>query len=337
MIQFFRKDYILQYVALLMLQLFFWLPAFLNPELNQERFLTFTSPGHSFIIWLTGNNPRLLTAIGFLFVYFSALILNLAATNHSLVSKNSMVTAFIYVVLMSHRPIFLTLNPTLVASLFIIISIYQLFTLYIEKEAYSKVFNIGILLAIGSLFYFEVFMLLLFIWWAYNIYRIFFWREWVLPVLGFLTIYFFLGVFYFWTDQLSQALQQYQLLLQGLYSFNIGFNQDYFSLITQTAVFLLTIFAAINLILHLNEYIISVRKHYWISIILLLILLLINIFTGHPDSTNMVLLQIPMAIVISGFLTRVRRPFWLNVYLWVLMTLIIFHNYYVILSPLIFD
>jgi len=293
-IRFFRKDYLLQYITLLLLQLFFWLPALLFPELNYEKYSSFTSPGYIFIIWSVGHNPRILVVLAFILVFFSALVLNRTVAKHQLVTKNNMLTAFIYIVLLSHRPVYLSLNPALIANLFIIITLYQMFTLYMEKEAYSKIFNIGILLAIGSLFYFEVFFLLIFLWWTYNIYRIYFWREWIIPILGIITIYLFLGVYYFWTDQLNFALQQYQSLLHVFFSLDINFPQDYLSITINVAVYILTLFSVIVLISHLNEYIISVRKHYWASIILLITSVLILLISGNADSTNANILLIPM-------------------------------------------
>lgn len=336
-IRFFRKDYVLQYVALLLLQLLLWLPAFIFPDLNYENYISFTSPGYKLILWIIGNNPRVLTAIAFIIVFFSALILNKVLDQHQLVSKNNMVPAFIYVVLMSHQPVFLSLNPTLIANLFVIISLHQLFTLYMEKEAYSKVFNIGIFLAIGSLFYFEVLFLLIFLWFTYNVYRVYNWREWIIPVLGIITIYLFLGVYYFWTDQLSLAFEQYQLHMQGLFSFQINIYTDYLPMLTNGAVFLLAFFAFVVFVSHLNEYIISVRKHYLSSIILLFTTIAIVLFTARPELPSISLLMIPFSIIISGFLLRLKRPFWIEVYIWLLLTLILVHNYYAIISPKIFD
>ena len=337
LIQFFRKDYILQYVALLFLQLFFWAPAIVFPEQNYLQYQSFTSPGFNLFLFLAGNSPRLYTVMAFVIVFFTAITLNTALDKHQLVTKNNLVTAFIYIILMSHRPTLLSLYPTLIASLFIVIAIYQIFNLYMEKEAYSKIFNISILLAIGSLFYFEIIVLLIFLWLTFNIYRIYFWREWVIPILGFLTVYLFLAVYYFWTDQLGPAIEHYHSHLKAFYYFKFNFTLNYFSITVNAAVYLLALASLINLVARLNEYTISVRKHYLSSVILLFITFLIILLVGSADSTNISLLLIPMSIIISGYLMRLRKAFWVDVYIWLLLTLILFHNYYAIISPQIFD
>lgn len=337
LIRFFRKDYIMQYVALLLLQLFFWLPAFIFPEHNYQHYQSFTSPGFNLTISMIGNSPLLCTIIAFIIVFFSAIILNKALENNQLVTKNNLITAFIYIVFMSSRPALLSLYPTLIANLFIVIALYQIFTLYMEKEAYSKIFNISILLAIGSLFYFEMIVLLIFLWLTFNIYRIYFWREWVIPILGFLTVYLFLAVYYFWTDQLGPAIEHYHSHLKAFYYFEFNFTFDYISMFVNAAVYLLALAALINLVARLNEYNISVRKHYLSSIILLLISSLIILLVGSADSTNVSLILIPMSIIISGYLTRIKKIFWVDIYIWLMLTLIIVHNYYAIFSPQIFD
>ena len=238
---------------------------------------------------------------------------------------------------MSHRPALLSMYPSLIANFFIIIAMYQILTLYMEKEAYSKIFNISILLAIGSLFYFETIILLLFIWLTFNIYRIYFWREWVIPILGFLTVYLFLGVYYFWTDKLDIAIQHYHSHLQAFYAFQFKLTTDYFSIFVNITVYILAIAALINLIVRLSEYNISVRKHYWSSVILLIISFLIVLLVGSADPKNVSLLLIPMSIIISGYLMRFKKTFWVDIYLWFLFAAILFHNFYAIISSQIFN
>lgn len=337
LIRFFSKEYISQYIALLFVQIILWLPAFIFPESNLNTNISTTSPASNLISLIVSYSPLLSVIIAFIIVFLSAFILNHTLDSNQIVAKNNLLPAFIYIVLMSHRPILLSLYPMLVANLFIIIALSHFFTLYMEKEAYSKNFNIGILIAIGSLFYFDIFLLLIFLWLTYNIYRIYTWREWVIPILGFVTIYLFLGVYYFVTDQQNLSWINYQSHFQSLFAFQISFPKDYFSIIINTSVYLLSLVALANLIIHLNEYIISVRKHYWSSIMLLLISVIIVFFTSNSDPTSISLLLTPMSIIVAWFLLRQKKTFWMDIYLWLLLSMIMFHNYYSIFSKQIFE
>ena len=67
-------------------------------------------------------------------------------------------------------------------------------------------FDIGMIIAMGTLIYFPFIVMLAMLWLALLLYRSFNWREWVSGLVGFLAIFFFVGVFYYWNDSLSMFL-----------------------------------------------------------------------------------------------------------------------------------
>ena len=69
-----------------------------------------------------------------------------------------------------------------------------------SPNAIMMMFDIGMLIALGTLIYFPFIVLLVMLWLSLLLYRSFNWREWVSGLIGFLTIFFFIAVFYYWND-----------------------------------------------------------------------------------------------------------------------------------------
>jgi hypothetical protein len=332
LIQLFKKAYVTQYLALFILQFVLWTPAFIIPDIAGIPEAQSSNPGYEFIRFLFGEQMRLLSLLAFFLVYVSALLLNNNLVNHQMIPKNSLLAALVYIILMSYSAYTLTLYPVLISNFFIMLVLSLTFRLYAEKEAYSKVFNIGILFAIISLFYFDAVMLFVFLWLAFYVYRIYSWRDWLIPFVGFITIYFFLGIYYFWVDGLQSAILNHQLKLDGFFNFQFGFSADYFSLsiLGIFGIFFLAAFA--KLLGHINDYIISVRKHYWTIVLLFLLTLILILITGTVNELSILLMAVPAAIILTEYIVRLKRTFWADLFIWFVVILILINNYYALIS-----
>lgn len=132
-----------------------------------------------------------------------ALFLNRIVDNHNLLGKPTFLPALMYVTTASLLLPFLALTPTLICNFFLIWMIDKLLKTYHRKEVKSTLFDLGMLVAVGTLFYFPFIVMFPLLWIALIIFRPFDWREWMAGLLGFVVIYFILGIIYLWNDQLS--------------------------------------------------------------------------------------------------------------------------------------
>jgi hypothetical protein len=105
-------------------------------------------------------------------------------------------------------PEFLHLSPLLIANTFYILALADLMATYNRQQSAGYIFNAGIWIGIGSLFYFSylVFILLAFI--ALSILRTFDFRERLMVLTGAAVPYLLIGLYYFWTDNWSGFLEQ---------------------------------------------------------------------------------------------------------------------------------
>ena len=99
---------------------------------------------------------------------------------------------------------FLVLSPPLICNFLVIWMLFKLFNFYKTEEGKSNAYDVGMIVAIGTLIYFPFIYMFLSIWIALIIFKPFNWREWVAGIIGFATIFFFLAVFYYMNNDFNQ-------------------------------------------------------------------------------------------------------------------------------------
>src|SRR5690606_33269265 len=122
---------------------------------------------------------------------------------YNLLGRPTFLPALMYIALASMLTPFLVLTPTLICNFLLIWMIDKFLSIYRRTDIISLVFDLGLIIAVGTLFYFPFISFLVLIWIGLLIFRPFNWREWAAGPFGFIVIYFLLFILYIWTDQLS--------------------------------------------------------------------------------------------------------------------------------------
>ncbi|WP_461450769.1 DUF6427 family protein [Mucilaginibacter sp.] len=137
-------------------------------------------------------------------VLIQALLLNLLVNRYNLLSRSTFLPALMYVTVSGLFTPFLGLSPPLICNFLVIWMLFKLFELYKGDGALSTTYDLGMIVAIGTLIYFPFIFLFLAIWIALIIFRPFNWREWIAGIIGYATVFFFLAVFYYLHNQFDQ-------------------------------------------------------------------------------------------------------------------------------------
>lgn len=135
-----------------------------------------------------------------------ALMFNRVITEFNLLAKPNYLTALLFVTLASALPPFLVLSPTLVCNIITIWMLNKLFSISKMNDIKSLMFDLGLIIALGSLIYFPFVIMLPLVWISLLIFRTFYWREWIAPLLGYSIIYFLIATIYIWLDRTSEFL-----------------------------------------------------------------------------------------------------------------------------------
>ncbi|MBR5254662.1 MAG: hypothetical protein IKV46_06465 [Bacteroidales bacterium] len=194
-VKIFKKKYTLQLFILAIVPIIFWSQAFINPpEVMTNKF---DMPLYKVIYDFTKDYQLFSTIAAFAMVFLQGLLLNQLFTNNHLSQKNTFLPAFIYILLMSCSYKCMTLNSMLFSNFLIIFALYFFLKCHDKKEGIDEIYNSCTLLSIASLFFAPAIIFILWIWLGLIIYKLYKWRSWGMSILGIITPYVLLFIFYY--------------------------------------------------------------------------------------------------------------------------------------------
>jgi hypothetical protein len=266
--------------------------------------------------------PALNLFIATTIVFIQALLLNYLVNYHNLLGKSTFLPALMYITSSCLFTPFLLLGPPLVCNFLVIWMLAKIFDFYKGDDAKSTSYDLGMIVAIGTLFYLPFIFMFLVIWISLIIFRPFNWREWVACIIGFATIFFFLAVSYYLNDNLSEF---YSIWLPLTTKFQVHINFNYYNYLVLIPVIIILVLGFFKLQQNFFKSYVLTRK----SMQLLMFLALVGGFSFyirpdfHPD--HFLLCAIPAAVFFAYyFLYASYRWFYESLYILLLVSIIYF-------------
>ena len=237
-------------------------------------------------------------------IYIQAILFNRVINNHSLLNKPGFLPALMYVTGASLFMPFLVLSPTLICNFLLIWMMDKFLKIGKSPNAIMIMFDIGMIIAIGTLIYFPFIVMLVMIWLALLLYRSFNWREWISGLVGFLTIFFFVAVFYYWNDSLSMF---YKIWLPLGNKFPSVFKIQYDDYLVLVPVVVMMVLAIIQLRENFFRSFISTRKAF--QMLFFMFLVSIVSFYTKPDFNlyHFLLCVPPGAVLLAYYFSNARK------------------------------
>jgi hypothetical protein len=179
-------------------------------------------------------------------------------------------------------------------------------------------------MSIASLFWipFSVFFVL--IWVSLSVLRPFIGREWIVSLLGFLTPYLFVFVFYFLSFDLSEMVILIENIKEG-FSFVKEFNNIHIAYyLFYGFLFFIIVNASYVLIVNLQMKKIRTRKYFIINWWLFIICLLLFFFLKNVSFEIIYLISIPISFLLTNYFYTIKRNWYLDSILILLIGLIVY-------------
>lgn len=245
-------------------------------------------------------------------VLIQAILLNRIVNNYNLLGKPSFIPALMYVTATAILEPFVVLNPVLIANFLVLWMIEKFMSIYRRDKVLSVLFDLGMIVAAGTLIYFPFIAMLPLLWISLIIFRPFNWREWVAGLTGFITVCFFVMTVYYLSGSLSDFFKAVPLVA-AFYPGFLANPYDYIVLIPVLLILVSSVFTLWHKFYRSN---VHVRKSYFILLFLLLFSVL-SFYLSVGYNTDHFLLAIPaVAIFMSHFfLNATKRWFYESVYL----------------------
>lgn len=139
---------------------------------------------------------------------FGAIILNRISNRHEYSTKENYFPGLLYFFFVSLDPQWIYLNPISISNVIIFLALRRLLAIHRVQDAAGKVFDSGLILGFGSLFFPPLILGIPLIWLSLSQLRTFNFREWFVPISGFVIPFIYAAVYYWWYG-LSIELNEY--------------------------------------------------------------------------------------------------------------------------------
>lgn len=149
------------------------------------------------------------TTLSFISLLFNAVFLSLMMRRFDLVSRLNFMPTLVYLILFGAFPGLLNFNPLTLATPLLLLGFYFLFRVNEEDYPYNVIFNASFFFGIASLMYFPLISFVVFIPFAFIIFRIFRGRELLISLLAFLMPWLFVAVYHYLNDTLVPSFNQF--------------------------------------------------------------------------------------------------------------------------------
>ncbi len=314
-----NQPYLLFLIPLIAIGL--WFPHFWevlkNPEIQIQP--ESQMPLYQFII-TNLNNIYLQYTVAFTLLIFQAFWINHLNFRFRFIDTQTYLPALLFIFISSTFVEFEYLHPMLIANFFLIMALDRILLTYRKDNALSNFFEASLLMGIGSLICFPVIFYFPVIYISILILRQFHWREWIIPVLGLITPYFFTWVYYFFFE------------LDFQYLINILRNQFSVSIISiRLNVITLSLLVFLGILIIFSLYILiryrnfKIRTRKYIQVIIWMFVLSV-VYVVFIDSATLEFtypIALPIAIMLSNYFISVRTKWIGNLFFTLLFALII--------------
>lgn len=326
MLEIFRSNSLASVVGLLFFTFFIRLAIFFIPVPIES--VVHTPFAELIFNWLKGNQlfTFQLQVLATLLIFAQALLLNYIADSHDILYKGSVMPGLLYVLLNSIYPEQLQFTPQLLANTFVILLLYRLCYLYESERPLFLVFDAAVLLGIGLLLDYDLIIYLPYILLSVLLMTSFNIRYWLAAIFGILIPAYFLGVYFFLTDQLNDFLVSFQYSIQKSYLNPIGITWE-----TSLIWFLIIpIFVFSTLSFQLNFLRNKVKtRRIQLIIILMQVFGVISVLAENQMYVfGLTFLSVSLAIIMANYFIRSQRKILKDV-LFVLMVVCIFYYHFI--------
>ncbi|MCA1764110.1 MAG: hypothetical protein ABR574_01855 [Cryomorphaceae bacterium] len=129
---------------------------------------------------------------------FGAIVLNRISNRHEYCSKENYFPGLLYFFFVSLDPQWIYLNPLSISNVLIFLAVRRLLAIHRVQDTAGNVFDAGIILGLATLFFPPLIVAVPLIWLSLGQLRTFSFREWLIPISGFIIPFIYAVVYYWW-------------------------------------------------------------------------------------------------------------------------------------------
>lgn len=217
---------------------------------------------------------------------------------YNFISQRTYLTSILFILISSAFLNLHYLHPAIIANVFVLLTIVEIFSSYRKPKIFKAAFNSGFLIAIAGLFYINANFLLIFVFISLMVLHSFNWRAWTIVLIGFITPYLFTLFIYYFFDQLKNL----QVILNAIVHFHspkLIWPLSYY--LFSGLLFMIGLLSIYKLSTIYSNNKISTRNYFSLFIILLLIITILFLIIPFASIELIVLSAIPLSYLIANY------------------------------------
>ena len=322
MLKFFKQSYIAQFVVIVLLVVALWIPVFVS-QASEVTVGSPITPLYNLVASIFGSSSLALTIFTFVVFGASILFFNSMLSVNQLVTRNSSIGAFIFMLCMCCVTIQDEFYPFLLAVPLIMMTMQTVYLIYQIEKPEIYLMNAGFFVALASMFYFPAIILIIWVLLAIMIMDIRELKQFLIPIIGFFFPYFILFVCFFFNHTLIEKVKDYSLAFNelGLEKLGVGTYE-------MTILAIVFVLAAISLMMIKSDKAdnsVGTRKKINVTL-WLFVFSFIMLFMQKPVMFNG-LIFMALAVLVSMALCYVKKSRLVDIVIVVMMLAVIANQY----------
>ncbi len=305
--------------------LLFWTKSLIHPF--SYHFLTGESNTFLFapIYNLTFGLHFVRVLISLVLVIILGFLVQMINDRYSFIRIRTKLPATLFIIIVSGFTQIHTLHPVFPAAVFFLFAIYNLFGTFEEKKPYAAIFNAGLFIGIGTLFYFNLIIVFpAFFVGIAILSREITWRGHLILLIGFLVPLFYSFGFAVITGQISQMLET----VSNVISTPLNHFRNNLSLhILLAFLTLLTLGGSIKIMQQYDSKKVSTRKYFTIFFIIFVLSMVSIVFVPGTSQEMLIIIAIPITYLISNLFVFMKRRFLSELLFILLVGIVIFMQF----------
>ncbi len=219
-------------------------------------------------------------------------------------SETTLLPGLVFVLFVSLIPEVGKFHPVILANTFLLLALQQLFSISPRKSSGKQIFNVGIWIALATLFYSSYIFFLIAAVSGVNIIRSYRFNDVKVLALGYITPFFLVGVHYFWFDRLVDYGNG---IFDGLGLISFRNMDDWFHIGTAIFVLLIVMAMILNFAQVMNKKT-NVKQNYFKTLYWFLAsCFIMSLMQKEIGVEHLMVLTIPLSMILSEYLVNWKK------------------------------
>ncbi len=275
---------------------------------------------------LINEKPLLAVILSAVLTLLLALLIELLISRYKFIRIRTRLPAVLFVILLGGFPGIHSLHPVYFAAIFLLFALYRMFSIFEQPKAYSGVFDVGILLGTGALFYLHLFVLLPAFLAGVNILgKGRQWRSYFVMIIGFLLPFIFALSYFFYVDRFEEITD---LLLQSITTTITHLKDNLPLQIYLGTLVFFTAIASVDIAQHYDSKKVSSRKYFTVFFLVFVFSLVGLLLVPAAAKEMLLLTTIPVTFLIANYFVFLKRRIWGEILFTILLAVVIFLQFW---------